>query len=150
LPELITVNKSSAVISQHTSQFNSTMSFNMEMRTGDSRTINGCYIIVDNGYLQWSTTVPLQKSSLNRSKLRFLQWLESLQKDVECMFGTLKVWWRILKTGIHLHNTEIVDNIWMMCCAFHNILLHVDGLSDGWKKRGNVAYPIVMLLILFR
>jgi hypothetical protein len=38
-----------------------------------------------------------------------------------------------LKTGIRLHNTEIVDNIWMTCCAFHNLLLHVDGLSDGWK-----------------
>jgi hypothetical protein len=64
-------------------QFNSTMSFNLEMRTGDSRTINGCYVIVDNGYLQWSTTVSPHKSSSNRSELRFSQWLESLRKDVE-------------------------------------------------------------------
>ena len=59
--------------------FNSTMSFDLQTRTDDSVTINGCYVIVvDNGYLQWSTTVPPHKSSSNRSELRFLQWLELL------------------------------------------------------------------------
>jgi hypothetical protein len=114
--------------------FNSTMSFELQTRAGHSISINGCYVIVDNGYLQWSTTVPPHKSSSNRSELRFSQWLESLQKDVECTFGILKGRWRILKTGIRLHNTEIVDNIWMTCRALHNMLLDVDGLSAGWKN----------------
>jgi hypothetical protein len=107
--------------------FDSTMSFELQPRANDSITINGCYVIVDNGYLQRSTTVPPHKSSSNRSELRFLQWLESLQKDVECMFGILKGRWRILNTGICLHTTEIVDNIWMTCFALHNMLLNVDG-----------------------
>jgi hypothetical protein len=114
--------------------FNSTMSFELQTRTGHSISINGCYVIVDNGYLQWSTTVPPHKSSSNRSELRFSQWLKSLRKDVECTFGILKGCWRILKTGIRLHNTEIVDNIWMTCCALHNMLLDVDGLSAGWQN----------------
>ncbi|KAI2511361.1 Plant transposon protein [Fragilaria crotonensis] len=52
----------------------------------------------------------------------------------EKTFGILKGRWRILKTGIRLHNTEIVDNIWMTCCALHNMLLDVDGLSAGWQN----------------
>ena len=40
-----------------------------------------------------------------------------------------------MKTGVRLHNTEIVDNIWMTCCTLHcNMLLDVYGLSDGWKN----------------
>lgn len=91
--------------------------------------LKGAYVIVDNGYLEWSTTVPPLKGSCIRSELRFSQWLESMRKDVECTFGILKGRWRILKTGIRLHNTEVSDNIWLTCCALHNMLLDVDGLS---------------------
>ena len=95
-------------------------------------TIKGAYVIVDNGYLRWPTTIPPMKNTCNRSELRFSQWLESLRKDVECTFGILKGRWRILKTGIRCHNTEVSDNIWMTCCALHNLLLDVDGLSHKW------------------
>jgi hypothetical protein len=96
--------------------------------------LKGAYVIVDNGYLEWSTTVPPLKGSCVRSELRFSQWLESMRKDVECTFGILKGRWRILKTGIRLHNTEVSDNIWLTCCALHNMLLDVDGLSKAWKN----------------
>ena len=102
-------------------------------------TIKGAYVIVDNGYLRWPTTIPPMKDTCNRSELRFSQWLESLRKDVECTFGILKGRWRILKTGIRCHNTEISDNIWMTCCALHNLLLDVDGLSKKWND--GVASP---------
>jgi DDE superfamily endonuclease len=74
------------------------------------------------------------KDTCNRSELRFSQWLEALRKDVECTFGILKGRWRILKTGIRVHNTEASDNIWMTCCALHNFLLDVDGLSHKWEE----------------
>jgi hypothetical protein len=83
--------------------FDSTMSFELktnpvaaigtqvsEQPAVDARTIKGGYVIVDNGYLNWSTTVPPIKHSCNRSEIRFSQWLESLRKDVECTFGILK------------------------------------------------------------
>ena len=50
----------------------------------------GCYVIVDNGYLSWSTTVPPIKSTCQRGEIRFSEWLESIRKDVECVFGILK------------------------------------------------------------
>ncbi|KAI2503815.1 Plant transposon protein [Fragilaria crotonensis] len=43
-------------------------------------TIKGAYVIVDNGYLTWPTTIPPMKDTCNRSELRFSQWLEALRK----------------------------------------------------------------------
>jgi hypothetical protein len=75
---------------------NSTMNFELHTEKGMKITIDGCYVIVDNGYLQWSTTVPPYKNSANQSEQRLSQWLESLRKDVESTFGILKGLWRIL------------------------------------------------------
>ena len=50
----------------------------------------GDWLIVDNGYLRWPTTVPPFKESAEYKEIRFLQWLESMRKDVECTFGMLK------------------------------------------------------------
>ncbi|KAI2513254.1 Plant transposon protein [Fragilaria crotonensis] len=105
----------------------------------------GAYVIVDNGYLEWSTMVPPLRGSCNRSELRFSQWLESMRKDIACTFGILKGHsWQILKTGIRLHNTEVSDNIWLMCCALHNMLLNVDGLSKAWKNGARSHWEVQM------
>jgi hypothetical protein len=113
--------------------FDETMKFELQTSSGETINMCGAYVIVDNGYLSWSTTVPPMKNSSYRSEIRFSQWLESLRKDVECTFGILKGRWRILKSGIRLHNTAAADNIWLTCCALHNMLLEVDGLDKGWK-----------------
>ena len=60
-----------------------------------------------------------------------------MRKDVECTFGILKGRWRILKTGIRLAGVENADKIFLTCCAVHNWLLDVDGLSEPWD--GGVA-----------
>ncbi len=99
-------------------------------------TIKRAQVIVDNGYLRWPRTIPPMKHTRNRSELRFLQWLELLRKDVECTFGILKGRWRILKTRMCCQNTEVSDNFWMTCCALHNLLLDVDGLSHKWNEDG--------------
>lgn len=114
--------------------FDDKMTFELNTARGSSIKMKGAYVIVDNGYLDWSTTVPPLKDSIKKSEVRFSQWLESLRKDVECTFGILKSRWRILKTGIRLHNTEAADNVWLTCCALHNMLLDVDGLSQGWEN----------------
>ena len=95
---------------------------------------NGCYVLVDNGYLPWSVTVPPQKECTLRSQAGFSEWLESLCKDVECTFGILKGRWRVLKTGIRLHGLLQCDRIWLTCVALHNWLLEVDGLSKEWQS----------------
>ncbi len=62
----------------------------------------GVWQIVDNGYLNWSTTVPPLKTSCNRSDICVSKWLKYIRKDVECTFGILTGRFRILKTGIRL------------------------------------------------
>ena len=93
----------------------------------------GCYVIVDNGYLKWSVTIPPMKRSMKRSEIRFSEWIESLRKDVECTFGILKCRWRVLKHGIRLHGIESCDRFWLTWCALHNLLLDEDGLSTVWE-----------------
>ncbi len=51
---------------------------------------SGAYLIVDNGYLNWSCTVPPFGVTNNVDEIRWSKWLESMRKDVECTFGILK------------------------------------------------------------
>jgi hypothetical protein len=94
----------------------------------------GVWIMVDNGYLNRSITIPPMKSSLNIREIKWSQWLESMRKDVECTFGILKGRWRILKAGIRVHGVRKADNIWHTCCALHNWLLEIDGLNEPWTS----------------
>jgi hypothetical protein len=97
----------------------------------------GAWLIVDNGYLNWATTVPPMKKSCIRSEIRFSAWLESMRKDVECTFGILKGRFRILKMGIWLHKQKAADMIFLTCCALHNMLLDVDGMDPQWEEEAN-------------
>ena len=38
----------------------------------------------------------------------------------------------ILKSGVRLHGVDTVDSVWFTCCALHNWLLEVDGLTEEW------------------
>ncbi|KAG7345430.1 DDE superfamily endonuclease [Nitzschia inconspicua] len=97
------------------------------------REYRGAWLLTDNGYHKWSTTVPPYKSTTSRREIRFSEWLESMRKDVECTFGILKGRWRILKTGITIQSVADANKIWKTCCALHNMLLEVDGLDEKWQ-----------------
>lgn len=97
------------------------------------QTYQGAWLLVDNGYLSWSTTVPPIKTTTSKAEIRFSAWLESMRKDVECTFGILKGRWRILKTGIRLNGIDAADKIFLTCCALHNWLLDIDGLDNEWE-----------------
>eukprot|EP00804_Cyclotella_cryptica_P005035 CCRYP_020361-RA/>CCRYP_020361-RA protein AED:0.17 eAED:0.02 QI:0/0/0/1/0/0/5/0/470 len=90
------------------------------------------WFIVDNGCLSWAITGPPFIHTQSGKEIGWSEWLESMCKDVRCMFGILKGRWKILKCGIHLHGTNAVDCIWLTCCAFHNMLLEVDSLDQPW------------------
>lgn len=111
--------------------------FQLYDRDGDGNIIRksyrGPWLLVDNGYHQWSVTIPPFKRTTSRKEIRFSEWLESMRKDVECTFGILKGRWRILKTGIRIHGIAEADNVWKTCCALHNMLLEVDGLDEKWN-----------------
>ena len=107
-------------------------------RNGEIITVKykGSYVIVDNGYLRWSVTVPPFKISNKQTEIRWSKWVESMRKDVECTFGIMKGRWRILKTGIRVEGVEAVDQVWLTCCALHNWLLEIDGLDKAWDGQG--------------
>ena len=113
--------------------------FYLSDMNGNRSKYNGVWLLVDNGYLEWPTTIPPFKVTTIQSEHRWSRWAESMRKDVECTYGILKGRWRILKTGIRVYSLESVDNIWLTCCALHNMLLHVDGLHQNWNK--GVASP---------
>ena len=112
--------------------------FKLLQRTSDGQVTEveyrGAWLLVDNGYLNWSCTVPPIKTSGSLARLQFSEWVESLRKDVECTFGILKGRWRVLKAGIRLHGIEAVDRVWLTCCALHNLLLEYNGKleTDEW------------------
>jgi hypothetical protein len=81
---------------------------------------NGVYVIVDNGYLSWSCTVPPLSVTNKIDETWWSRWVESMRKDVECTFGILKGRWRILKTGVRVYGVDKVYEIWLTCCALHN------------------------------
>jgi DDE superfamily endonuclease len=99
----------------------------------------GVWVMVDNGYLPWAVTVPPFKDTNSRKELLFSKWLESLRKDVECTFGILKGRRRILKAGIRTVGIEKADDIWHTCCALHNWLLDVDGLTQPWENASHLG-----------
>ena len=43
----------------------------------------GVWFIVDNGYLEWSCTVPPVKNACTYVTIRFSEWFKSMRKDVE-------------------------------------------------------------------
>ena len=112
--------------------------FELLSRDGDGTvrnvTYSGVYLLVDNGYLDWSCTVPPMTMTNKISEIRWSKWVESMRKDVECTFGILKGRFRILKAGIHLLGVMKVDDVWKTCCALHNWLLDIDGISAVWQN----------------
>ena len=106
----------------------------------------GVWFLVDNGYLDWSTTVPPMKNPLTFEEIRFSEWLESMRKDIECTFGIMKKRFNVLKSGIRLHKISDCDKVWATCCALHNRLLIIDELDKCWdqstKEKGYLKFDI--------
>ena len=97
----------------------------------------GLYLIVDGGYPKWKCLqCPLKHSSLPKVKL-WSGWVESVRKDIECVFGILKGRFRCLKLPIYYHSKDAVDNMFFVCCILHNMLLCNDGLDRRWEKDVN-------------
>ena len=51
---------------------------------------HGAGILCNNGYIKWSNLIYSYKHTSNCKEIRFLEWLESMQKDAEYTFGILK------------------------------------------------------------
>ena len=94
----------------------------------------GVWFMVDNGYLSWPCTVPPGNDGTTYELIRFSEWLESMRKDVECTFGIMKGRFCLLRYGLRFQSIVKCDQLWLTCCALHNMLLHTDGLDANWDR----------------
>jgi hypothetical protein len=81
---------------------------------GNIETDTGCYLICDNGYLRWPTSILEGYFSTN---------LESVRKDVEAVFGIMKKRWKVLDHGFKFCSMAICEKIFYTCCCLHNEML---------------------------
>ena len=93
----------------------------------------GVWFMVDNGYLSWSCTVPPDNNATRYDFIRFSEWLESMRKDVECLFGIMKGRFAILRYGFRFQSIVDCDKMWLSCCSLHNMLHEIDGLHLNWE-----------------
>jgi hypothetical protein len=107
----------------------------------------GAWIIVDNGYLPVSITVPPSKTSQYHDEYAWSKWIESVCKDVECTFGILKSRFQILRSQSRYHKIERMDNVWKTCCVIHNILLdyNVNEEEEYWLEEVNDKFKAIEL-----
>ena len=91
---------------------------------GQIREDRGVYLICDNGYHRWPTSIsPYERSDNTTIEGFFSTNLESVRKDVECTFGILKKRWNMLNAGLHYRDIKVCEKIFVTCCCLHNFLL---------------------------
>jgi hypothetical protein len=99
----------------------------------------GMFLICDGGYHLWKMLIcPFKDQPDGTSETKWSGLIESLRKDVECLFGILKKRFMILKHAVRFHNLETISDIFRTCCILHNMLLHHDKYDD-WQ---NSAVPL--------
>ena len=96
-------------------------------------TVEGAYNLCDNGYHKWSTMMEPSKRPADVDDYNWTEMLESLRKDVECLFGELKQEFAVLKYGTRFNDLAVMDNIFLTCCAIHNHRKTLAGLNEMWN-----------------
>ena len=108
---------------------------------GFTQTARGAYLICDNGYLRWPTTIcPYVGVKNSTLEGYFSTNLESVRKDVECTFGILKKRWKILNNGIYYRDIVKCDQIFKVCCWLNNYMLDI--MDDTTNIRIGRGCPI--------
>jgi hypothetical protein len=100
----------------------------------------GVYFVCDGGYLRWPVLIcPYQGASAASQGGYFSSNLESVRKDVECVFGILKKRWKILEYGIRFRDIKVVEKTFVVCCMLHNMMLSEMETRESSHKVGKGA-----------
>lgn len=103
-------------------------------RDGITKTFRGVYLICDGGYHRWPCLVsPYNKNDTSGTPTPSTRWsknLESVRKDIEGVFGILKIRFKFLKHFNSMHKQRDIDAAFVTCCMFHNMMLRIDGYLD--------------------
>jgi hypothetical protein len=115
------------------------VSFRLKTGMGDEDfiEISSCYVIADNGYLEWPTIICGFGVTSDPIEYKFNDWIASIRKDVECFFAILKQRFRYFVVPCTLHNKIDIDNAFRVACMLHNLILRHDGLDKLWESNIN-------------
>ena len=83
-------------------------------------------MICDGGYLRWPILIcPYKGASVASQQGYYSANLESVRKDVECVFVILKKRWKILEYGIRFRSMKVAETekIFVVSCMLHNMML---------------------------
>ena len=117
----------------HDRGLHSDVEFDLKKSDGTITKEKGLYLTVDGGYHKWRCLqCPLKHTSTPKDAL-WSKWVESVRKNVECVFGILKGRFRCLKLPIYLHGNHVIDNMFFTCCILRNMLLMKDGYDRRWE-----------------
>ena len=96
--------------------------------------VHNAYAICDNGYHKWAILMEPSKHC-EGDEYDFSEMLESLRKDIECVFGQAKQEFAILKYGSRFNSLELLDDIFLTCMAIHNQRKVIAGLDKPWLMK---------------
>jgi hypothetical protein len=123
----------------HDGELYADVPYSLTAEDGSVSIEKGLYLIVDGGYHKWKCLqCPLKHTSI-KPDAYWSKWVESVRKDVECVFGILKGRFRCLKLPIYYHDKATIDSMFFTCCILHNMLLTCDGYDIRWESDINWA-----------
>jgi hypothetical protein len=94
--------------------------FSLLKADGTRTQCHGSYLISDNGFLNASYFIDPYKARYSQSEIFWSEWLESVRKDVECVFVILKTRFRILLNRINLYFASTIKDVFVTCCICLN------------------------------
>ena len=124
------------VMSVHQRKVYQRTRWNRYAADGTTTEERGVWLLCDGGYHRWRVLQCPVKWDHAASKVAWSKWVESVRKDVECVFGRLKGRFRCLKIPCRFQTQEAVDNQFRACCAIYNMLHEIDGLGAGQRWTG--------------
>ena len=102
-------------------------------KDGERKTVSGAYALCDNGYHPWPCLMYPSKIAKGEADFNWSEMLESLRKDIECLFGQMKQEFAILKYGSRFNSLELMDDIFLTCCTIHNQRKMIAGMDAPWS-----------------
>jgi hypothetical protein len=111
---------------------------------GNVITVKGAYLITDAGFLQIGAFMDPRIHSWSSDDVRWAEFLESIRKDVECLFGILKNRFRFLWGYNESKHYLTIENAFKTCCILHNMILDFDrGYHETMKAWENVDWSSI-------
>ena len=103
-------------------------------RAGVLRTWRGAYIICDGGYPKCVCFVDPSLLDYEYHTVSWAEWLESVRKDVERLFGALKMRFRWISKAIEYQDIETLGYAVKVAAILHNRLLAYDNFDTfNWE-----------------